>query len=71
MPSDDGLRLDDEERRAPAWPATGQPDPEEPVAWSQSRPVDVSPVDGELLAQGSVLKQEVAAIGKGLAELDD
>ena len=38
----------------------GQPDPEEAIAPSKSRPIRRSLVDGQLLSQGEVLESELA-----------
>ena len=58
-PVDDGVRLDDDERVAPAWPQLGQADPEETIDRSQVRSFRAAVLkDCELLAEGEDLKLE-------------
>ncbi len=51
MPADYGLRFDDHQARAPARPEPGQPDPEDPAAFPQPRPLRRHLEDGELPAE--------------------
>ena len=60
LPTQDGVRGDDDQRLLPASPQPGQRDPKEPVAAAQPRPGHRPPVHGELLAQGEVLEGELA-----------
>jgi hypothetical protein len=58
------------ERRAPAGPGAGQPDPEETVRRSQPWAVALPLID-ELLAERGVLKKQVAAVSEGVTKLKD
>ena len=69
MPADDPLGLDDDQRCAPTRPATRQPDPEVAVGRGERQTITVPLIDRELLAQGGVLQQEVAALSEGVGEL--
>src|SRR3989441_11522997 len=50
----------DDEGLPPGGPYPGQPDPKEPIAPLELRPVHRSLVDGQLLPQGEVLEGELA-----------
>ena len=59
-PPQHGVWRDDRGGVPPPSPHPGQPDPEEPLAAAELGPARRSPVYGELLAQGEVLKRELA-----------
>ena len=59
LPSQDGVGGHDDQSMPPAGPDSGQPDPQQAVGRAQPRPGRRSLVDGELLAQGQVLKGEL------------
>ena len=61
MPADDGVRLDQDESRAPTGVQLGQANPEQPVAATQwwSRPLPAQ--HRQLLAERQVLQDELAA----------
>jgi hypothetical protein len=60
LPSEDGIRRDDDQRLPPAGPESGQAGPEQTVGRAELGAGRESLVDGELLAQGQVLKGELA-----------
>ena len=57
-PSDNGLRLDDDESGTPAAPDLGQPAPEESINDSQFRPLHRAMQDAELVTEDEDLKLE-------------
>jgi hypothetical protein len=60
LPAQHGRRSDDDEGLPPGGPHPGQPDPQEAIALSKSRPIRRSLIDGQLLPQGEVFEGEVA-----------
>jgi len=60
LPAQHGRGSDDDEGLPPGGPHLGQPDPQEAIVPSKSRPIRRSLVDGQLLPQGEVLEGEVA-----------
>ena len=60
LPAQHGRWSDDDEGLPPGGPHPGQPDPQEAIAPSKSRPIRRSLVDGQLLPQGEVLEGELA-----------
>ena len=68
MPSDDGFRLNDDERRSPVGPESRQPNPEDPVAWTQLRAFDRLFAYRKLLAQGHVLNSQPRSLNKHRAK---
>jgi hypothetical protein len=60
LPPPDGVRGHDHEGLSPPGPDHRQPDPEEAIRQAQFGPGHCSLVDGELLAQGEVLEDELA-----------
>jgi len=60
LPPQDGVGSHHHEGLPPAGPDSGQPDPEQPIRCAEFRPGHRSLVDGELLAQGEVLQDELA-----------
>src|SRR5207249_7066112 len=60
LPAQHGRRSDDDEGLPPGGPQPGQPDPQDAIAPSKSRPIRRSLVDGQLLPQGEVLEGELA-----------
>ena len=76
MPLDDGFGLDDGQGGSPVGPEAGEPRPEDPVAWPQSRAFDGVLEDGNLLSQCEVLSGDSSAANdecpeKQEAALDD
>lgn len=61
MPTDDGVRLHDEEAGSPAGPEAGELDPQDSIPLSQHRPFRRSLQDAELMSQGEVLGNDDAA----------
>ena len=59
LPSEDGIRRHDDQRPPPAGPDSGKAGPEQTVDRPELRAGRQSPVDGELLVQGEVLKGEL------------
>lgn len=59
-PADDRCRGDDQQGVFPAGPASEQPDPQQAIPMPQVGPPDGAPQDGQLLAQGQVLQDELA-----------
>jgi hypothetical protein len=60
LPSQDGVGRHNDESLPPASPDFGQRDPQEAVGRPELRSADGSLIDGKLLAQGEVLKGELA-----------
>ena len=60
LPSEDGIRSHDSQRPPPPGPDSGQGGPEQAVGRAELRAGRQSLVDGELLAQGQVLEDELA-----------
>ena len=58
MPTDDGVRLHEHERRTPVGPRSREQGPEPPIANAEPRPRTAPLVDGELLPQGEVFEDE-------------
>jgi hypothetical protein len=68
MPSNDGIRLNDDQGFLPAFPQSGKLDPEHSIRFSQA-PVGVSPSeDGELLSQREVFEGQFASIPEQTSE---
>ncbi len=62
MPSNDRIRLNDDQRFLPAFLHSGEPDPEQPIRFSQA-PVGVSASqNGKLLSQRQVIEGQFASI---------
>jgi hypothetical protein len=71
MPSNDGIRLNDDQGFLPAFPQSGKLDPEHSIRFSQA-PVGVSPSeDGELLSQREVFEGQFASIPENGSECGD
>ena len=60
LSAQDGVGRDDDQRLSPAGPDSGQANPEQTIHRVEPRPGRRSLVDGELLAQGQVLDDELA-----------
>jgi hypothetical protein len=60
VPIDDGLRLDDHQRRSPAGPETGKPCPEEAISSRQFRSLHRTLENAELVTQREVLQWSAA-----------
>jgi hypothetical protein len=60
LPTWDRVGSHDHERLPPPGPDPGEPDPEKSVRRTKLRPGRRSLVDGELLAQGEVLQDQLA-----------
>jgi len=62
MPSNDRIRLDDDQRPSPTLPHSGEPNPGQPIRFSQAR-VRVSPGEnGKLLSQRQIFEGQLASI---------
>ena len=68
MPTDNGLRLDDDQRLAPARPQARQDDPENPIDHPKRWPEPFPLQDSHLLAEGEHFCVECRAAQKGLAD---
>ena len=75
LPSNQGVRLDNEQDRTPARPELRLPDPEDPVAPGQSRPFRSVLQDGELLPESEVLGGQLGSamtkLGDSIRDRDD
>ena len=67
MPPDDRLGLNEGEGVSPAAPQSVQEDPDQPVGGSEAWARRGTPEDGQLVAQGEVLKYQ-DAVGPDAAE---
>ncbi len=54
MPTDDGLRANDDEVVPPPWPELGERDPESPIERRESRPAVLLGIGCELLTEGKL-----------------
>src|SRR5438094_4313779 len=70
LPPQDGVRRHDHERPPPSGPDSGKHDPEKPISSAQWGSGHGSLVDVELLAQGQVLKGELAVAANEEGEKD-
>ncbi len=68
MPTDDGLRLDDDQRLAPARPQAREDDPKNPIDHPKRWPRPFPLQDSYLLAKNEYLCVECRAAQKGLAD---
>ena len=64
VPAHDGVRLDDDEGRAPPPPQLGDPDPEETVSLAEARAVCRATENSQLLPERQILCDQRGAIGK-------
>jgi hypothetical protein len=62
MPRDHGFRFDDHQRRSPAAPHFGKPDPQKPIGDTQTEP---------MISVGSSKYQELMSEGKDLGPEGD
>ena len=60
LPSEHGIRRNDNQRLPPAGPDPGQAGLEQTIRWAEPRPGQPPLVDGELLAEGQILERELA-----------
>ena len=58
MPPDDGVRLNDDQRRAPIWPQPREPNPNYAIPRPQLRPLGSATMDGQLLSQRKILNYQ-------------
>jgi hypothetical protein len=68
VPADHGVRLDDDERGAPARPGTREPRAEQAVRGREARSPGRAREHSELLPQGEVLQGDVAPRAYGAAQ---
>jgi hypothetical protein len=72
VPSQDGLRPDQEESRAPLVPDPGQAEPEDSVGTTQPGSYDLAAENGDLLPEGEIFQsQPRAAPEESTAEQED
>ena len=72
MPSDDGFRLDDDERGSPSGPRSRQPRPEQPVRRHEPQPSRSRPIQHlKLVPQDNYLKLPCAARPKTTSQRED
>jgi len=64
MPSNNGVRLDDEQDRTPTWPDPGQADPEQAVAVAELRALRGPLQNRQLLAKSEILGGEFRSVTK-------
>ncbi len=65
MPSDDGLRLDEDQCRTPPAPGGRQQDPKHSVTSAEVRPLHASLQGSQLVAEGKILKDHVVVAPAG------
>jgi hypothetical protein len=58
MPAHDGVRLHDDQGRAPISPRFGEQHPKQSIARAELRTPDGAPTDGQLLTQRQVLEHD-------------
>jgi hypothetical protein len=73
MPSNHGLRLDDDEAVSPSRPGAGKPEPRDAVTLEQPWTLGPPAQDDQLLAEGEILGDKVGFLGEKSANdsLDD
>ena len=64
VPAHDGVRLDEDEGRAPTTPQPGDPDPEDAVSSAKAGTLCRAADDGQLLSKGQILGDQRGAVGK-------
>jgi len=62
MPVENGLRLDDQESRAPLTPDSGERDPEEAISWAELRSRMAALINGQLLSEGEILQSQTLMV---------
>jgi hypothetical protein len=65
MPSDDGLGLDEDQRRPPLAPGGRQQDPKHAVTGAEVRPLHASLQGSQLVAEGKILEDHVVVATAG------
>ena len=70
MPSNHGVRLDDDEDGTPIRPEAGQPSSEDAVALPESWPFRALLQDRKLLPEGEVLEGQLGTISKEMSNQD-
>jgi hypothetical protein len=60
LPAENGVGSHDHQRVLPVGPGPGETDPEEPISGAELWPSACPSVHGQLVAQGDILKGEVA-----------
>jgi hypothetical protein len=68
VPAEDGLRLDQDEGRAPLILEPRQADPEGPLNRSEPGPLGFSVENGELLTEGEILQSQLRTVPEEGAE---
>ncbi len=64
VPSDHGLRLDNDEAVSPSRPGAGEPEPEDTVSFLQPWVSGPPAENDQLLAEGQILCNEVGLLGE-------
>jgi hypothetical protein len=64
VPSDHGLRLDNDEAVSPSRPGAGEPEPEDTVSFLQSWVSGPPAENDQLLAEGQILCNEASFLGE-------
>jgi hypothetical protein len=59
MPPDDGLGLDEDQRRPPPLPDSGQQDPKHSIMGAEVGPLHASLHGSQLVAEGKILEDHV------------
>jgi hypothetical protein len=67
MPTENGVGLNEDQRRPPAAPRAGEQHPEHPIRRTNAKPLDASWQGSQLVSQGDILKDDflVSAAGQG------
>lgn len=68
MPPQDGLRLDEDEGRAPLVADQRQVHPGGPLGLTQPGPYNLAAEDGELLTEGKIFQSQMRAVPEEGAE---
>ena len=68
LPANHCLRLHEDQGAPPTRPAAGEPGPEQAVSGLEPWPSLLAGEDGELLAEGEVLKEEMVTGAKSVAQ---
>ena len=71
MPAENGLRLNDQEGRAPLTPNSGEPDPEGEISLPQLRSRMAAMINGQLLSEGDILQNQPLTVSECGGEYRD
>ena len=71
MPAENGLRIEDQEGRAPLTPDFGEPDPEEAILWAKLRSRMAALINGQLLSEGEILQSQTLRVSECGGEYKD